>query len=57
MFKTKDSILSVFIFYSKGKGEKANPGGDTTESSAVAQRAISVFLSQKNKKFVRTLCP
>ena len=55
MFKTKESLLSVFIFCSKQDGEKrANPGGENVDSSALEQTAISVFLSQKNKKFVRT---
>lgn len=56
MFKTKDAILPALTSYSKGRG--ANPMGSggvgCAESSAVAQLAISVFLSQKNKSFVRT---
>lgn len=59
MFQTKDAILPVFIFYSKEEGGngKFQGGGGNAESSAVIQTTISVFLSQKNKKYVRTLCP
>lgn len=61
MFKTKDAILPVYSTL-KGRGKIANPGvgggksGDA-ESSAVAQTAISVFLSPTIKKYVRTLRP
>lgn len=58
MFQTKDAILPALTFYSKGRGQIPwGVGVGYAESSAVAQLAISMFLSQKNKRFVRTLCP
>lgn len=60
--KLKDAVLPALTSYSKGKGqipwevgvEMEGGGGGDAENSAAAQWAISVFLSQKNKKSVRT---
>lgn len=57
MFKTKNAILPVFIFYSKGEKKSKSQRGKMQKALLVVQTAVSVFLSQKNKKFVRTLCP
>lgn len=58
MFKTKDAILPALPFYSKGRGQIPwGVGVGCAKSSAVAQLAVFVFPSQKNKRFVRKVCP